>query len=68
MATLGWALAPVFIRGLSATYDPYTMNFLRYSAAAVPLLAISLLAYRDDLRAALVNWRRGPDVTKCELP
>lgn len=57
MATLGWALAPVFIRGLSATYDPYTMNLLRCTGAAVPLLAISLVAYRDDLCAALANWR-----------
>lgn len=57
MATLGWALAPVFIRGLSTTYDPYTMNFLRYTGAGIPLLAISLLVYRDDLRAAAANWR-----------
>ncbi len=54
-AALGWSLAPVFIRGLSDAYDPYTQVFLRYGSAAAPLVTISFLAYREDLRKVILN-------------
>ena len=56
-AALGWSLAPVFIRGLSGVYTPCTQNFLRYGGGAAPLVVISLVAYRDDLRVVLRNYR-----------
>jgi cytochrome P450 len=40
VSALGWALAPVFIRYLSAHYDPYTQSFVRYVSAAVALVPL----------------------------
>jgi len=56
-AALGWSLAPVFIRGLSGVYTPCAQNFLRYGGGAAPLVVISMVAYRDDLRVVLRNYR-----------
>ncbi|MDQ1256894.1 MAG: family transporter [Candidatus Hydrogenedentes bacterium] len=49
VSAVGWAAAPVFIRGLADAYDPYTQALTRYAAAAVPLLLLSLVFYRADL-------------------
>ncbi|MBI4556678.1 MAG: DMT family transporter [Candidatus Hydrogenedentes bacterium] len=49
IASLGWALAPVFIRMLKEEYDPYTQAFLRYLTATVVLLWYCLLAHRREL-------------------
>lgn len=57
LSSVGWALAPVFIRNLSSVYEPHTQNLLRYFSAAVPLVVISLIWFRADLRKALRNWR-----------
>lgn len=56
-SSIGWALAPIFIRYLSASYGPHTQNFLRYAAAAVPLLVISAVWYRRDLLEAFRSWK-----------
>lgn len=55
VAAIGWAFAPIFIRQLSTVYDPHTQNFLRYASASIPLVIISLVAYRADLCVALRN-------------
>jgi len=57
ISSVGWALAPVFIRDLSAVYEPHTQNFLRYLSAVVPLLFISIIWFRPGLRDALRAWR-----------
>jgi len=54
---VGWATAPVFIRGFSTIYDPYTQSLLRYGSAAVFLLALSLVFYRKDLRTVFCRPR-----------
>ncbi len=56
ISSIGWALAPIFIRDLSAVYEPHTQNLLRYASATVPLLIISFIWFRPGLRAALRNW------------
>lgn len=53
LSTIGWALAPIFIRHLSTLYDVNTQNFIRYLSATLPLLAASLIAYRADLMTVL---------------
>ncbi len=66
-ATLGWALAPVFIRGLSAAYDPFTMNVPRYAAASAAMLFLSLGWFRADLRVAFRMSRAMLGVTAVNL-
>ena len=56
-AACGWALAPIFIRYMSTVYDPHTQNLLRYVSAALPLLAISLIWFREDLAAAFRGYK-----------
>ena len=56
VSTLGWALAPVFIRYLSLHYDPYTQSFVRYISAAVALVPWCLYRYPKELRRALGRW------------
>lgn len=50
-------LAPVFIRALTVAYDPHTQNLLRYGSAAVPLVAISVIAFPRELRIAFRDYR-----------
>jgi drug/metabolite transporter (DMT)-like permease len=57
VSALGWALAPVFIRYLSAHYDPYTQSFVRYVSAAAALVPWCVYRYPKELRRALVRWR-----------
>ncbi len=57
VSTLGWALAPVFIRYLSAHYDPYTQSFVRYISAAAALVPWCVYRYPKELRRALARWR-----------
>ena len=45
---VGWCLGPIFIRLLRDTYDEYTMPFVRYTVAVVPLLFLSAYSYRTD--------------------
>lgn len=52
-ATLGWASTPICLRLLSGTFDPWTVSVYRYGAAFVPVLIVSLIYYRDDLRRLL---------------
>ncbi len=52
-AVLGWAISPIFMRLLADTYDPYTQAFLRYGSAAVILVVISSIWFRDGLIAAI---------------
>lgn len=51
--TVGWALSPVFMRYMSAAYDPYTSAFLRYSSGLAVLLPFSLWTCRADLMRLL---------------
>ena len=53
----GWALAPIFIRQLSVVYDPNTQNLLRYLSATIPLVVVSAVWYREDLRAAFRDYK-----------
>lgn len=53
LSTFGWALAPIFIRYLSTSYDVNTQNFIRYLGATLPLLIISLVWYREEFRLVL---------------
>lgn len=48
-AAFGWALSPVFMRYLSAVYDPYTQAFVRYAWATASLIIVSSLFFRGDL-------------------
>ena len=57
VAACGWALAPIFIRQLSTVYDPHTQNLLRYASAALPLLLISVIWFREDLAAAFRGYK-----------
>jgi len=57
LSTVGWALAPVFIRYLSAHYDPYTQSFVRYVSAAVALVPWCLCRYPAEVRRALARWK-----------
>jgi drug/metabolite transporter (DMT)-like permease len=42
------ASAPVFIRGLSDAFDPYSLCFARYVSAAIGLSALNLLWFRGE--------------------
>lgn len=53
-ASLSWGAAPVFIRGLSGAYDPYTQAFFRYGCGAAPLVVITLCWHRGALRRPLL--------------
>ena len=57
VSTIGWALAPVFIRYLCAHYDPYVQSFVRYASAAVALAPWCMYRYPRELRRALGRWR-----------
>lgn len=54
VAVVSWGFSPVFIRFLSAPYDPFTQAFLRYGAATVALLILSAWFYPRDFERA---WR-----------
>jgi len=43
-----WAMAPVFIRYMRGSYDPYSQAFIRYLFAAMILSAVCLVLYRQD--------------------
>ena len=47
LASLGWSMAPVFIRYLSDDYDPVSQAFLRYIGGATGLAVFCLVFYRD---------------------
>jgi len=53
----GWALTPVFVRYMSAAYDPYTQAFIRYASAAAVLCVYAFFCYRRELLRAFANWR-----------
>ncbi|HOZ46968.1 MAG TPA: DMT family transporter [Candidatus Hydrogenedentes bacterium] len=55
VAAFGWAVAPVFIRGLSHAYDPYSQTVVRYGVSAVVLLVVSAAFYRADLVRVVRN-------------
>ncbi len=55
VTTFGWSLSPVFIRGLSGAYDPYSQAFIRYFGATAVLLAVSGIGYRAGLIEAFRN-------------
>lgn len=55
VTTFGWSLSPVFIRGLSGAYDPYSQAFIRYFSATVILVLVSGILYRPGLRQAFLN-------------
>ena len=55
LSTFGWALAPIFIRYLSTSYDVNTQNFIRYLGATLPLLIICLVWYREEFRVVLAH-------------
>jgi len=57
VSTIGWALAPVFIRYLCAHYDPFVQSFVRYISAAVALVPWCVYRYPKELRRALARWR-----------
>ncbi len=57
VSALGWALAPVFIRYLTAYYDPYVQSFVRYVSAAAALLPYCVVFYREELLRAARRWR-----------
>ena len=52
-AGCGWATSPVFIRMMTTEHDPYTIMLVRYVAAGLPLVPMTLLLYRDDLKRVL---------------
>lgn len=55
IACCGWSLAPVFIRLLTTTYDPFTLPLARYGAATTALVIVCLLFYRADFLRLLCN-------------
>jgi drug/metabolite transporter (DMT)-like permease len=55
VASLGWALAPVFIRFLADAYDPYSQAFIRYAAATLGLIVVCTIQYRDEFLGLLRN-------------
>ncbi len=57
VAAIGWALAPVFIRLLSDAYDPYSQAFVRYASAALALVGVCLVAFRQEFFRLLRNPR-----------
>lgn len=52
-----WSSAPVFIRGLSGAYDPYSQAFVRYASATVVLVALVFLTHRREFLRLLRNPR-----------
>lgn len=52
-ASFGWALAPVFIRYLSHTYDPYSQMLIRYGTGALALTGVCLAFFRDEFLQTL---------------
>ncbi|GMU93444.1 MAG: hypothetical protein AMXMBFR4_25020 [Candidatus Hydrogenedentota bacterium] len=55
IATLGWAMAPVFIRLCSADFDPFTQAFARYLSGSGMLAGICLLRWRREFLSLLRN-------------
>ena len=53
VAIMGWALAPVFIRYLSTSYDPFTHIFFRYLATSSTLLVVCAVWFRTEVRRML---------------
>ncbi|MCC6798249.1 MAG: DMT family transporter [Candidatus Hydrogenedentes bacterium] len=53
LASIGWSLAPIFIRMCSAEFDPVTQSFLRYVSGSALLSAICLVRWRDEFLRAL---------------
>ncbi len=56
VAVVSWGFSPVFIRFLSAPYDPFTQAFVRYGSATAALLILSAWLYPRDFERA---WRHG---------
>lgn len=54
-AVVFWSSSPVFIRYLSAAYDPFTQQAFRYACGAVPLVAVSLLVWPREFLRVLVH-------------
>lgn len=52
-----WASVPVMLRGLTTSFDPWTVNGFRYPLAAVLYWPVLLAAYRQGLIDGAV-WRR----------
>ena len=48
LASIGWSLAPIFIRMCSADFDPVTQSFLRYVSGSIMLSTICLIRWRDE--------------------
>jgi drug/metabolite transporter (DMT)-like permease len=55
IATMGWALAPVFIRLCSADFDPLTQAFARYLSGSAMLAGICMLRWRREFLSLLRN-------------
>ncbi len=54
---IGWGMAPVFIRGISDAYDPYTQTLVRYGSATMLLIVISRSFYHEEFGAVLRQWK-----------
>jgi len=57
VTAFGWALSPVFMRYMSASYDPLTQAFIRYCSAMVVLVPFSAYFYGAELRRLLSQPR-----------
>ena len=55
LSLVGWSMAPVFIRGLSQAYDPFSQAFIRYLFGAMVLLLITFAGYRNQVGVLLRN-------------
>lgn len=53
IATLGWAMAPVFIRLCSADFDPFTQAFTRYVSGSAMLAVICMARWRNEFLTLL---------------
>lgn len=53
LASIGWSLAPIFIRMCSTDFDPVTQSFLRYVSGSMLLSVICLVRWRDDFLRTL---------------
>ena len=48
LASLGWSLAPIFIRLCSADFDPFTQSFSRYASGSLMLAGICMVRWRAE--------------------
>lgn len=55
LTIFGWGIAPVFIRFMSDTYDPFTQSFVRYVFGTAALLALCLGKHRPALIRSLFH-------------